>query len=422
MGAKIAKLLLGLVVLFWIVFIGWGMLKTYLKVGPDASIPETIEKIKETVQQKTSGEQAPESPETQGKDGQPLAPAETILPQARTLRLKVAPKFIDVLPVMGTVKGETEVELRFEINGVIEKIFFREGEKIKKGDLIAILNSRDAELKYVYAQSKFHSAQAGYNSVLKQLEIHKKLYEAGAIIKSKMEQIELEVESARYQLETARSELQIAENEMKKTKIYATKDGVMGPRDAEEGEFVTSQDKVGSLFEIKNVFVEVGVVERDIEKVKIGQKAKIYVDAYPTIPFQGFVEYIFPIVEGKSRTLTVKLKVKNDEGLLLPGMFSRADLSIVELDNALMVPSSALINVNEAFQLLVIPAASIQGNPDEGQIGVVQTRSVSVGYFTSDYAQILSGAQENDLVIIEVSGDIQDNGQVKIVSTEELSF
>lgn len=412
MGAKLARLLIGIVIIFWIGFFGFKMLKN--KAGQDTQGMPLSERLMAVLGKKPA--QAP-----QAKLQETPAPIEQPLPLARTLRLKPI-DFKDMLPVMGTVKGETEISLGFEVPGVVEKIYFREGEKVKKGDMIASLDTRDAQLRITHSQNKLNSAIAAYNSALKQLEIHKKLYEVGALIKSKMEQIELEVESARFQTETARTEFEIAKKELDKSYIYAAKDGVMGPRKAEEGEYVSPQDKLGWLLEIGNVFIEVGVVERDIDKVKIGQKAKIYVDAYQDRFFEGAVQYIFPVVEGKSRTLTVKIKVENAEGALKPGMFSRADLSLVELQNALIVPASAVINLEGTHFLSLIPAESIQGTPEETQTGTAAERRVQIGYFTSDYAQITSGADPGDLVILETQGEVKDGTKVKIVGIEELSL
>ena len=422
MGAKIAKLLIGLWVIFLIGYFGMKWYQGYKEksaTAPSGAVSQPTEK--KGFPFPFPGQKKTDSAPVTSQPPVPAAPEEPILPQVRTLKLK-SMDFKDILPVMGTIKGVTEIPLKFEINGVIQKINFREGEKIKSGDLIATIDSRDVELKVAYAKAKFNAAQAAYNSVQKQLEIHRKLYEAGAIIKSKMEQIELEVESARYQLETTRSEEELASNELRKTFLYASKDGVMGVRDAEEGEFVTPQDKVATIYEITDVYVEVGVVERDIEKIKLGQKASIFVDAYPAVNFQGTVAYIFPIVEGKSRTLTVKIKVPNPNSLLLPGMFARAELNIVELPSALMIPASALISSNNLTLLSIIPARTIKGATEDEQTGIAQIVKVKVGYLSSDYAQILEGAGENDLVILEVQGELKENAPVKIVGTEELSF
>lgn len=412
MELKKTPLLISAFIIFWIVVIAWGMFKTTLKLSREKYATQDITEKKDDLG-------TPEL-ETAVKPTPTQVEAPPIL--VRTIKAKTT-DFQDVLPVMGTVKGKTEVELKFEINGVIKKIYFREGEKVKKGSLIASLDPLDAELKVTYAKNKFNSSQAAYNSIQKKLEVHQKLYEAGAIIKSKLEEVELERESAKFQVETARSEMELAENELNKTSLYATKDGVMGPREAEEGEFVTPQDKIGSLLEITEVFVEVGVVERDIDKIKLGQNAKVYVDAYPNIAFEGTVDSIFPVVEGKSRTLTVKIKVSKPEGLLFPGMFSRAEIFIIELKDALIVPTTSLIQAGPDTTLApVMPAQFIEKSEDGTQIGIVQLRRVKLGYVTSDYAQVTEGLGANDLVVIEAQGELKDNVKVKIVGIEELSF
>ncbi len=392
----------------WIAFIAWGLVKTTFQLSKQkAAPPETT-----TPQQKTSEVIVEQTPE-ETKD---------TLIRVRTIRVEPT-DFTDLLPVMGTVKGETEMELKFEVEGIIKSINFREGEKVKRGDLIACLDPTDARLKLEYTRNKLSSAQAAYQSALKQLEIHKMLYEAGAIIKSKLEEIELDCESARYQWETVKSEEELAQSELEKTNLFAPMDGVMGPREAEEGEFITPQDRIGSLLEIDNIMVEVGIVERDINKIKLGQRANVYVDAYPDITFQGVVDNIFPVVEGKSRTLTARIKVDNPRGLLLPGMFCRAEILIVELKDAFIVPSTSLIpSTGKTLFLPVIPAHSIEVDEDEIKTGTVRLRYASVGYLTSDYAHITAGLNEGDLVVTEAQGELQDNAKVRISAIEEMAL
>ncbi len=331
--------------------------------------------------------------------------------------------FNDQLPVMGTIKAKAEIPLKFEINGVISKINFREGEKIKKGDIIMELDPKDMQFKFNYTKNKFNSAQASYNSALKKLEVHQKLYDAEAIIKSKLEEVQLDSESAKYQVETARSEMELAENEFKKITLSANKDGVMGKREAEEGEFVTPQDTAASFYEISEVYVEVGVVERDIDKVKLGQKAKAFVDAHPNTIFEGVVENIYPTVEGKSRTLTAKIKVDNVNGMLMPGMFCRAEIAIIEFKNTIIVPATCIINTGKDSNLIpVISPQTIIKTDEETETGIVQLRKVKIGYATTDYAQVEEGLNDKDLVVLEAQGELKDNSKVKIIGKEELSF
>ena len=410
MEFKKPQIIIVALLILWILFIGWGVVKTTLQLSKQKTISEEVA-LQEPEVSKLLIEEIPEEAVSE------IAPT-----LVRALKIKRA-DFFDTLPVMGTVKGKTEIELRFEINGVINSIYFDEGDKVKKGDLIASLNAKDAQLKLEYASNKLASAQATYQSSLKKLEVHQKLYEAGAIIKSKFEEIELECESAKYQFETTKSEVGLAKSELEKTNLYAYVDGVMGPREAEEGEFVTPQDKVGLLLEVDSIFVEVGIVERDIDKINLGQKAKVFVDAYPNVAFEGIVDKIFPMVEGKSRTLTVKIKVPNREGLLLPGMFCRAEISIIDLPGAILVPSTTLIYAGvEQTLIAVIPEETQEVEEGEIKKGNVILSQVTVGYLTSDYAQITEGLDEGDLVVIEARGELKDNMQVRIGAIEELNI
>lgn len=393
--------------LLWVVFIGWGIVKTTFQLSKQKTLlkksPSGQPGISEVVVQEMG----------QKREAVPIL--------VRVFKVQRT-DFSDLLPVMGTVKGKTEIDFKFEINGLIKSILFREGEMVKKGDLVACLNPKDAQLRVQYTNNKRASARAAYQSGLKKLEVHQKLYEAGAIIKSRLEEVELECESAKYELETTKSEEKLAESELEKTNLYAPINGVLGPREAEEGEFVTPQDKVVSLLEIENVLIEVGIVERDINKIKLGQLAKTFVDAYPDMIFEGEVDNIYPIVEGKTRTLTAKIKVSNPKGLLLPGMFCRAEITVVELKGALIIPSVSLIPTGQETTMVpVIPGQSLQVGEDEMKTGVTELRQVTVGYMTTDYAQITEGLNEGDLVIIEAQGELQDRAKVRISAIEEIS-
>jgi len=427
------------VLIFFIMLIGWGFFQTAVKLSqkkPPSQPPTNIAAIsprnkeakkeapQQKVAQKTAQKVTPASnnQEPQAKPEQPIAVMEPLLTPVRTLKVNLT-DFQDLLPVMGTVKGKTDIELKFEINGVIQKINFREGDSVKKDSPIANINPADARLRLEYAKNKLSSAGAAYNSIAKKLEVHRQLYAAGAIIKTKLEEVEMECESAKFQVETTKNEMQLAANEIEKTTLYAPIDGIMGQREAEEGEFVTPQDKIGSLLDISDVYVDVGVVERDIEKIKIGQKAVILVDAYPDKTFAGAVKHIFPSVEGKSRTLTIKIIVANPLHLLLPGMFSRSEITIAELKGVIMVPFSALSQVKNGTALApVISSQSIVTDKAKGDTGTIELKKLSLGYVTTDYAQITSGLSSGDLLVIEAQGEIKYNEKARIIEAEEMAF
>jgi len=317
--------------------------------------------------------------------------------------------FKDDLPVMGIVKGALEINLKFEINGVIESIDFREGDIIYEGDLIATLDKKDANLKVEYSESKLGSAKIQYLAAKKKLEIHENLYEIGGIIKAKLEEVELEVKSAEMQAESAEVELKSAQAELEKTNLYAPRGGVLGSRDSEIGEFVTSQNNIATLYDITEVFVELGIVEKDIDKIALGQDVKISVDAHPGEGFTGTVDNVFPVIEGKSRTLTVRVRVQNQEAMLLPGMFARAMITVAEFTDAIVVPSMSLDKTDEGYKIFTVDE---RGN-------AASSRIVQVAYVTTDYTVIASGLYEGELVVTDVPQELKDGMPVNILEVQE---
>lgn len=342
----------------------------------------------------------------------------------RVIRVKPL-DFEDVLPALGTVKGYSEVPLKFEVNGIIKEIKVKEGDRAQKGAVIAALKDEDAQLKLQYARKKFESAQAQYQSTDKKKEIFEGLYKAGAVIKQKFEEALLEAEAAKSQVAMAEAEIKIAEADLKKTILISPKDGIIGSKDVEAGEFVTPQNKVVSLYDIEKVYIELGIVEKDIEKIKLGQRAEVQFDTYPQKTFLGRVDNLVPVIEGKSRTLTAKVLLDNPEAMLLPGMFSRARVYLIELVNAIIVPKTSLLPIAPGVNIvpLINPAG---GNLEEIEKGAAvaqaELRKVTTGYTSADYVEIIEGLKEGDLVITETRGELKEGLKVKIVGIEDSSF
>jgi len=334
---------------------------------------------------------------------QPEMPQEPILVKVYEAEKK---DFSDSLPLLGTVKGFKELELKFEVNGVLESFNFKEGERVEEGEIIATLDQRDALLKVKYNEIELRKTQ--------------KLFDIGAVIKAKLDQVKLEVKSAKRELD--------------KTYLYAPRNGVVGTKDAEAGEFLTYTDRVATLIEDKEVFVEVGVVERDVGKVKVWQTAEVTVDTYPDKQFKGAVDNISPVVEGKSRTQTARIKVDNSEGLLLPGMFARTTVAVYNAEGAIAIPNTAIDKTEEGYVTYVVkkdkqPDEEEPEEPkeegDEEDVeeeGIAEARPIEADYRSADFFVVKEGIEEGELVVIETQEKLKDGYKVIITETQEVVF
>lgn len=397
MKNKLKFLIVGFIAL-WVVIFGLMWMKTLTKkegVKDIASFKQTMNKIvsKGTVKDMGQGTEERQK-ETE---------------EVPVRCYKVTPMdFKDDLPVMGTVKGGLEIPLKFEINGVMEAINFREGDMISRGDVIASLNKKDGQLKVDYAKAKAESAKTQALAAKKKYETHKSLYDIGAIIKAKLEEVELEAKSAGEQAKTAEVEVKSAEAELKKTDMIASCEGVMGTREAEAGEFVTPNNKIATLYDISEIFVELGIVEKDVDKVTIGQDVVVTVDAHSGVTFKGKIDYLYPVIEGKSRTLTAKVRLQNPDVQLLPGMFARAMITVAEFKNALVIPSLSLTKKDEGY---TVAAVDVQNK--------IRIKPVKVEYITTDYSVIGEGLSEGELVVTETPQELKEEMLVQVIEVQE---
>lgn len=329
--------------------------------------------------------------------------------------------FKDTLPCIGNVKGFKEVDLKFQVAGIIESFNFEEGEKIQEGDIIASLVQRDALLKLKYAEIESNKNQ--------------KLFEIGAISQMKLDQSKLEYESAKSELD--------------KTNIYAMSNGLLGSRLIDVGSYVTPNDKVGVFVDINKVYAEFSIIEKDVPKIALGQKAEVFVDAYPNKSFFGTIDRISPIIEGRSRTESIKVELDNKDGVIRPGMFVRALIATYEKKDTIVIPASGLkkkeaeyfvyiVNKEEPKKRLTedkaketrkkkiwpfgkkkVEAPKPEVEEKEPEFGIVEVKPIKLGYMTQDLVEVEDGLKEDDMIIIELQEEFKDKSKVEITEIQE---
>ncbi len=347
--------------------------------------------------------------------------------------------FRDTLPSLGTMRGFRQIDLKFSVQGTIEYINFKEGERITQGDIVASLDQKEALLKLEYAKLE--------------LDKQTKLLELGSIVETKARQSQLEYQSAKAELD--------------KTNLVAISDGYIGSIDVDKGSYVSPQDKIGTFVDVKDVYVEFGVIEKDVSKIKEGQNAETTVESFPDQVFKGQIDSVSPMVEGRSRTVQVKAKISNVDEKIKPGMFGRVNVLVYEKEQALVIPSSSFKKKEDQYLVyLVHPDEASADKPDEAPreaapepkkkkngfslpfgkkapkaemtapaesaapaadaeqttMGTIEIRPIEINYATPDAVEIKEGLEEGDLVIMDLEQDLQDKARVEITETQEGIF
>lgn len=290
-------------------------------------------------------------------------------------------KFVDNLVMTGTLQGGAQVELKLDREGRISKVNVAVGDKVKKNDVIFELDTGEANLKLQQAEEELDQAV--------------NLYKAGAINKPRLTQSRLAAELAR--------------KEYGRSFLRAPREGSIGELNAQAGEFISPQMTVATLVSVEKVFVEMGVIEKDLSKLHLNQNVNVEVEAYPGTVFLGKIATISPVVEGTSRTRAVRAEIPNPKAVLLPGMFAKCLVFIMEKPDTLVVPAEALKNVEGDKASVYLLAEN----------GVIHAKTVETGHESADYVEILSGLEPDDLIVANPSGNLRDGVKVEVVEEKK---
>jgi len=209
---------------------------------------------------------------------------------------------------VGTVEEILAVSLGFSGMGTVERVLVSEGERVRKGQLLAVLNSGTMQNAYDVAKSTLNQAQDAYDRL-------KPLHEKGSITDIKW----VEVETG---LEQAKAMEAIAKKNVEDCNLYAPMNGVISKRSVENGANVMPGLSAFKIVSIDEVYINVPVPENEIGSIKTGQAATITVPALGNGEYHGAVNKIG--VEGNSisRTYDIKIKIGNPKLEMMPAFAS----------------------------------------------------------------------------------------------------
>jgi HlyD family secretion protein len=248
----------------------------------------------------------------------------------------------------GTLQAVTTVDVGTQVSGKIDKILVDFNYHVKRGQLLAILDTTNLALQVNNAVTGLQKAQASY-------EVTKATFERDSSLYIKKYMSELDYITSKTNFQTAKANLVSAQSSLGQAKtnlgyayIYSPISGVVINRNVEEGQTVASSLSAPTLFtiaeDLSKMQILTNVDESDIGQIKNGQEAQFTVQAYPDKKFHGKV---FQIRLGSSVisnvvNYIVVVNAENDENLLLPGMTATVDFYVEQRNNVLMIPNSAL--------------------------------------------------------------------------------
>lgn len=334
------------------------------------------------------------------------------------------------LEISGNVKPGQIVKVAFKVPGTIDNITVEEGDRVAAGDMLMSLNKTDFEIGITGAQAKYDSIRleidskvaSGENQARSSLEFIntqlgrvQRLYEKGAVAKKTVEELELQKTiaenklqevldakvTAQAQLQQAQSLVDLANSKMADATMYSPISGTVVKKLSEPGETVIPGYPTIALGKLDVLDVEIGVSDKDIDKIKVGQTVKVHIKGLEK-EVQGRVRRVVPTADTETRTFGVLIEIDNPKGEIKPGMIATAKINMNKV-KALTVPIDAITDNAEGTSVFVYDEASKK----------VTSKKIQTGEVYGDRLEVKSGLETGDLVVIEGQYRINDGEEVK---------
>jgi RND family efflux transporter MFP subunit len=308
----------------------------------------------------------------------------TITPKELTIK--------EAIFASGVLSTKSEIKLAFKTGGLISSMHVSEGQSVRKGQLLAELDMSEID-------AMVNQAKLGLQKAERDLVRVKKMVEDEVATKNKLE-------DATTAYKVAKETVLSAGFNQKLSKIYAPESGKILMKIAKQGELITPFAPALILSTGGNAFnLKVGLADKDIVKLKIGDPAEVTLDAYPGEVMSAHVSEIAQMLNPQSGTFEVVLTLNSAGKKLISGFVAKAKIIPPKESQVLLIHASCLIEADKSKGFVFVYNGS-----------VVDKREVTIGKIFSDEIQILSGLRANEKVVSLGSNFLSQGQKVKVVN------
>ena len=307
-----------------------------------------------------------------------------------TVRELKGEKFVDALELPGITSPYIENSISTQVSGKIIELPHKEGTKVKKGDLIALIDKRDYKVT-------LDRAQADYDYARSEFERSNRMLETKVATPASHEQKDNDLKMKKAELDNAKLSYERCE-------ILAPFDGIIDKKYAEVGENLAPGEKIVKIIDISVVKVNIGIPEKDISYIKNLNEIKFYVPSLNNKEFTGTFSNVVVSMNETVKIYPLIVDVINKDNELLPGMIVKAKIIRKVYDNAKMLPIFSVIPGDDEYYTFI------------NKNGTAVKKVLELGTFQDKLVHIVKGLEPGEQVIDKGLKLVNDGIKVRVIS------
>ena len=249
------------------------------------------------------------------------------------------------IPLTGSLESIRTSRISARQEGIIENLHFDEGDRVNKGDIIARIDSKLAELDLARTQAMYAEAKTRLKEAMRQRDEAAKLLDKKHIAQTSYENLISEVEINNSVVKRLEVEISRQQEVVRRHIVYAPFDGIITHKLVEIGQWINTDDPLVEITELDTLRIEVPVPQFYYTRIQVGTPVRIIFDALPEQQFNAVISARVPLGTENARTFPVKIDIDNADQVLAPGMSARVYLQLDEnvTTEALLIPRDAIV-------------------------------------------------------------------------------
>jgi len=302
---------------------------------------------------------------------------------------------------IGTLQAAETVEIKPEIDGFIREIPFEEGGKVNGGQLLFSIDDRKPKHRLAATKASLESARVRLADAQRRFNRMGELLERGSADQDELDGVETEYHAAKAEVNRMEAEVELARTRLDDTRLLAPFEGIISEHHVDVGDYVKAGDHLATLYRVSQMEIGFTLPERFMGRVRGGQAVAVEVSAYPDRQFAGKVYFVSPQVSESTRDFLVKATVVNSEGLLKPGAFGTAVVTLAVHEQCPVVPEETLVATRQGYIVFAI----------EDQ--VARSRAVRIGLRAAGMVEIREGLRLGEPIVRAGHMNVSDGVKVR---------
>jgi len=344
------------------------------------------------------------------KDASGDAPAASAAPEvlvgAENLAVAELKELRSGPAISGSLAPKEEARVRAELMGPVERTFADEGQRVRRGMLLARIDDSSVRDAFLSARSAVRTAESALQNATRNRERTERLAQAGAVPDRDLESAVLDQTNAEGALADARARLASAQKQLGNTEVRSPIDGVVSDRQVASGDVVQVGGAMFTIVDLRTLRLEATVPVEEIDRLKIGAPVEFGVSGFDH-RFSGKIERINPAVDPATRQVRIYVTIPNAQQELVAGLFAEGRVA-TDARRAVAVPVSAVDRRGTAPVIHRVKQGKVQIVPV--QLGVRDE--------VAELVEIHSGIAQGDTVLMGSAQAITEGSAVRVTQDE----